>query len=76
MAFDTKLHWLRLTNPVMPAQAGIHEFAKRLHLVEKKSWIPACAGMTVELPSVRTKVSWFKRSPGGGCDARRILPNS
>jgi hypothetical protein len=29
------------SNPVMPAKAGIHAF---LHA--RKSWVPACAGMT------------------------------
>jgi hypothetical protein len=29
--------------PVMPAQAGIHDLPS---LQQRKSWIPACAGMT------------------------------
>jgi len=30
----------------MPAKAGIHDLTIRLHRVEEKSWMPACAGMT------------------------------
>jgi hypothetical protein len=42
----------------MPAQAGIHDLTIRLHLVEEKSWMQACAGMTVEVPAVKPNVRW------------------
>jgi hypothetical protein len=41
----------------MPAKAGIHDLRRRLHPIEEKSWMPACAGMTVELPNVKLNVS-------------------
>ncbi len=55
---NTNRHGLRPMNSVMPAKAGIHDFTISQHFVEEKSWIPACAGMTVELPRVRPQVSW------------------
>jgi hypothetical protein len=39
--------------PVMPAQAGIHDFLLQVEvrksglIAVEKSWMPACAGMTV-----------------------------
>jgi hypothetical protein len=45
--------------PVIPAKAGIHDLTISQHFVEEKSWIPAFAGMTVELPRVRPQVSWY-----------------
>jgi hypothetical protein len=41
----------------MPAKASIHDLRRRLHLIEEKSWMPACAGMTMELPNVKLNVS-------------------
>jgi len=46
-------------NSVMPAKAGIHDLKIGQHFFEEKSWIPACAGMTVELPRVRHQLSWY-----------------
>jgi hypothetical protein len=44
----------------MPAQAGIYDLTIRLHRVEEKSWMPACAGTTLELPRVKPNVSCYK----------------
>jgi hypothetical protein len=49
--------------PVIPAKAGIHDLTISQHFVEEKSWIPAFAGMTAELPRVRPQVSWYNTSP-------------
>jgi hypothetical protein len=51
-------------NSVMPAKApwaprGIHDLTISQRFVAEKSWIPACAGMTVELQRVRPQVSWY-----------------
>ncbi len=35
--------------PVIPAKAGIHDLTIHLHLAEDKSWMPAYAGMTLEI---------------------------
>jgi hypothetical protein len=50
----------------MPAQAGIHDFSIRLHPVEEKSWMPACAGMTVERSERQTKRQLVLLRNGGG----------
>jgi len=42
----------------MPAQARINDLTIRQHFVEEKSWMPACAGMTMEVPGVKPNVSW------------------
>jgi hypothetical protein len=47
--------------PVMPAQAGIHDLTIRLHRIGEKSWMPACAGMTVKLLRGKPNVSWYYR---------------
>jgi len=44
----------------MPAQAGIHDLTIRLHCVEEKTWMPASAGKTLELPRVKPNVSWYE----------------
>jgi hypothetical protein len=41
--------------PVIPAKAGIHDLTIHLHVSEEKSWMPACAGMTLKLPRVSSK---------------------
>jgi hypothetical protein len=44
-------------NPVMPAQAGIHDLSHLLQLVGEKTWMPACAGMTMGLTRVKTNAT-------------------
>ena len=41
----------------MPAQAGIHDFARP----HGKSWIPACAGMTLVDLAAMAYGRWHKR---------------
>jgi hypothetical protein len=47
-------------NAVMPAKAGIHDLTIYLQFAKEKSWMPACAGMTLKVSRVTSKAIWYK----------------
>jgi hypothetical protein len=48
-------------NAVMPTKAGIHDLTIYLQFAKEKSWMPACAGMTLKVSRVTSKAIWYKR---------------
>jgi len=52
-----------LPNPSFRRRPESTTYTIHLQIAEEKSWMPACAGMTLKLPRVTSRVIWHESQP-------------